>query len=168
MTRQEEDGQVVVFGLGAERFALPVGQVREILDHRSCFRMPHTPDWLLGLTDIRGESVPVVDLRLRLGLEATDATLATRWLVVELPPVEAGAAASCVALVVDRVLDVSRHEAGAVEAPPAIAGRWHSACVAAILRHQGEFAGLLDLASLFAGDGPVLPGLPNRVSALAA
>ena len=60
--------QVVVFGLGDEEFALPVVSVREILDHQTAFRVPNAPVWLCGLIDVRGLSVPVVDLRQRLGL----------------------------------------------------------------------------------------------------
>ena len=60
--------QAVTFGLGAEVFAVPVTLVREILDYRETFRIPGGPDYLLGLTDMRGEGVTTIDLRLRLGL----------------------------------------------------------------------------------------------------
>ena len=77
------DIQVVVFGLGDEEFALPVATVREILDHRNAYRVPHAPDWFLGLTGVRGDSVPMVDLRVRLGLSPVEPTLTTRVLVVD-------------------------------------------------------------------------------------
>jgi purine-binding chemotaxis protein CheW len=160
MTKQEL--QVVVFGLGAERFALPVTEVREILDHRPAFRMPDAPAWLLGLTDVRGTSVPMIDLRVRLGLGAAETTLATRVLVVETPV--ADAAPLVLGLVVDRVLDVSRFGADAVEPSPDLGGRWRSGHVEAILRREDGFVALLDLTRIFANDdadlfgGDVAPG----------
>ncbi len=168
MTGAAEDHQVVIFGLGTESFALPVAQVREILDHRPCFRMPHMPAWILGLTDIRGQSVPVVDLRRRLGMAPVEPTPTTRVLVTEFQPKAEGAGLQRLGLVVDRVLDVSLYDAGAVESPPAIGGRWRSECIAAILRHKGDFAALLDLASIFAEDDPAILDGTALASAIAA
>jgi purine-binding chemotaxis protein CheW len=134
--------QVVVFGLGAERFALPVTEVREILDHRPAFRMPDTPEALLGLTDVRGTSVPMIDLRVRLGLPAADPTPATRVLVVEAPVT--GAAPLLMGLVVDRVIEVGTFGADAVERSPDLGGRWRSGQVETVLRREDGFIALLD------------------------
>ncbi len=80
MSAARGDIQVGVFGLGEEEFALPVTAVREILDHRPAYRVPGAPAWFLGLTDVRGDSVPMIDLRVRLGLMSAETTLATRML----------------------------------------------------------------------------------------
>jgi purine-binding chemotaxis protein CheW len=142
--------QVVVFGLGAEEFALPVTTVREILDHRTAYRVPHAPDWFLGLTDVRGSSVPMVDLRVRLGLPPVEATLTTRVLVVDMAGTD-GQPLS-LGLMVDRVLDVSAFGADAVEGAPDLGGRWRSDQIVAILRRGAGFVALLDPARLFAAD----------------
>jgi purine-binding chemotaxis protein CheW len=142
--------QVVVFGLGAEEFALPVTTVREILDHRTAYRVPHAPDWFLGLTDVRGSSVPMVDLRVRLGLPPVEATLTTRVLVVDMAGTD-GQPLS-LGLMVDRVLDVSTFGADAVEGAPDLGGRWRSDQIVAILRRGAGFVALLDPALLFAAD----------------
>ncbi|WP_454278996.1 chemotaxis protein CheW [Sphingomonas sp. Marseille-Q8236] len=148
------DMQVVVFGLGAEEFALPVTTVREILDHRTAYRVPGAPEWFLGLTDVRGASVPMVDLRIRLGLEPVEATLTTRILVVDISGTE-GQPLS-LGLVVDRVLDVSTFAADAVEASPDLGGRWRSEQIEAILRRGSGFVALLDPARLFGADGDAM------------
>ncbi|WP_341208539.1 chemotaxis protein CheW [uncultured Sphingomonas sp.] len=158
--------QVVVFGLGAERFALPVTEVREILDHRPAFRMPDAPAWLLGLTDVRGTSVPMIDLRVRLGLAAAETTLATRVLVVEAPV--ADAAPLVVGLVVDRVLDVSSFGADAVEPSPDLGGRWRSGYVEAILRREDGFVALLDLPRVFGDEDARVLSTGTPPGALAA
>ncbi|WP_428969620.1 chemotaxis protein CheW [Sphingomonas sp. Xoc002] len=144
------DIQVVVFGLGDEEFALPVTTVREILDHRNAYRVPHAPDWFLGLTDVRGDSVPMVDLRVRLGMPPVEPTLTTRVLVVDV----AGAEGKPLALgmVVDRVLDVATFPAESVEGAPDLGGRWRSEQIEAILRRGAGFVALLDPARLFGAD----------------
>lgn len=143
--------QVVVFALGEEQFALSVGEVREILDHRAPFRVPNAPAWLLGLTDVRGASVPVIDLRLRLGLTPVTVTPMTRVLVVEVPLAER-AAVMTLGLTVDRVLDVRSYAAAAMEPPPELGVRWHAEHLRGVLRRDDGFAILLDLASIFSGD----------------
>ena len=56
--------QAVTFGLGAETFAVPVALVREILDWSETFRIPNGPDYLMGLTDLRGEGITTIDLQI--------------------------------------------------------------------------------------------------------
>src|SRR5690606_26122606 len=55
-----DEAQYVTFSLGEEVFAVPVGVVREILDHEEAFKIPNGPDYLLGLRDVRGQGVPVM------------------------------------------------------------------------------------------------------------
>lgn len=145
------DIQVVVFGLGQEEFALPVTTVREILDHRTAYRVPHAPDWFLGLTDVRGTSVPMVDLRVRLGMAPVEATLTTRVLVIDMPGTDGVPLA--LGLVVDRVLDVATFPAEAIEGSPELGGRWRSQQIEAILRRGADFVALLDPVRLFGADG---------------
>lgn len=148
--------QVVVFGLGDEEFALPVVSVREILDHQTAFRVPNAPVWLCGLIDVRGLSVPVVDLRQRLGLAPAAATLATRILVVDVTLDDDRALT--LGLVVDRVLDVSSFDRGAIEASPDVGIRWRSEHIEGILRRGGGFVVLLDLRHIVAADADLLIG----------
>ncbi len=72
------DAQFVTLGIDRELFAVPVQTVVEILDMRQMFRVPDAPAHLAGLIDVRGRSVPVVDLRVKLGLPAVAATESTQ------------------------------------------------------------------------------------------
>jgi purine-binding chemotaxis protein CheW len=148
------DIQAVVFGLGDETFALPVGQVREILDHREAFRLPNGPDWLVGLTDVRGEAVPTIDLRRRLGFAPVAATPATRILVVDVAFADR---TLTLGLVVDRVLDVARFAGDAIEPSPDIGVHWNSDFIRGVVRTDGGFVVLIDLPRVFdAGIDPAL------------
>ena len=78
MNSHSESGQFVTLGLDHEVFAVPVELVREILDMRQPFRIPEAPAHLAGLIDVRGQAVPVIDLRLKLGLSPREAGTETR------------------------------------------------------------------------------------------
>ena len=62
------EAQFVTLGIEREVFGVPVESVLEILDMQPVFRVPEAPAYLLGLIDLRGRSVPVLDLRTKLGL----------------------------------------------------------------------------------------------------
>lgn len=158
------DVQAVVFGLDRELFALPVALVREILDLRDAFRVPEGPGWLRGLVDVRGQAVPMVDLRLRLrlGLAAAEATLATRILVVD---VALDDRTITLGLVVDRVLDVSAFAADTIEGAPEIGVRWPSGYIAGVVRRDGGFVLLLDAPVLFAAQADALSAMDLRTAA---
>jgi purine-binding chemotaxis protein CheW len=146
---QPKEIQVVTFGLGAEVFAVPVTLVREILDYRETFRIPNGPDYLLGLTDLRGQGVTTIDFRLRLGLPHVDPTPHTRILVVDVP---VGEKLLTLGLVVDRVLEVSSFETSRLEPAPDIGTAWRSDYIAGVVRRAEGFVVLVDMARIFSAD----------------
>jgi purine-binding chemotaxis protein CheW len=157
--------QYVTLGLGPELFGMPVENVREILDMRPVSRLPHAPACMLGIIDVRGRSVPIVDLRSRLGLEPAATTASTRIIVLELPSAERTLVLGVVA---DRVLEVMDLDATQMETPPEIGTRWRSDYITGIGRRGDAFVVVFDLARLFAGDDTALLDAENRVSASAS
>ncbi|MCO6188605.1 chemotaxis protein CheW [Rhizobium sp. L1K21] len=140
------EGQYVTFSLEDECFAVPVEVVREILDHEDAFRIPHGPEYLLGLRDVRGQGVPVIDLRLRLGMSKTQKTLHTRILVID---VQISGRALTLGLVADRVYEVASFRSDAIESAPDIGVRWPSDYIAGVVRREKDFVVIVDLAKLF-------------------
>jgi purine-binding chemotaxis protein CheW len=142
-------GQVVTLGVDNEVFAVPVEQVLEILDLVPITRLPHAPPYLLGLIDVRGRGVPVIDLRLKLGLAEAEHTRNTRILVLQ---ANVGGRALDVGLLADRVFEVTAL-ASDDEAPPPDVGRlWHSDYFERIGRHGADFVIVLDLVRLFGSE----------------
>lgn len=141
--------QVVTFGLGDEVFAVPVTMVREILDHTPAFRVPGGPAWMLGLTDVRGQGVPMIDLRTRLGLSPVDPTLATRVLIVDVALPDRTLP---LGLVVDRVIAVATFERDRLEAAPDVGMRWRSDYIEGVVREADGFVVIIDVAHVFATD----------------
>ncbi len=153
--------QIVTFGLGAEVFAVPVSLVREILDFRETFRIPNGPDYLLGLTDMRGQGVTTVDLRVRLGLPAAPPTPSTRILVVDVP---VAGRVLMLGLVVDRVLEVCSVAAGQLESAPDIGVRWPSDYIGGVFRRADGFVVLVEMSRIFSNADA---GLLDRPAAAA-
>lgn len=75
--------QLVVFTLGDESYGVSIEAVNTIIRLPDITRVPHTPAFVEGVINLRGVIVPVIDLRKRFQLEATQATKATRVVVVE-------------------------------------------------------------------------------------
>lgn len=149
MASSSTQTQYVTFSLGEEVFAVPVDVVREILDHEEAFKIPNGPDYLLGLRDVRGQGVPVIDLRLRLGMTKTVKTPHTRILVLDIP---FGEKLLALGLVADKVFEVTPFSLDQVETAPDIGIRWNSSYIAGVVRREGDFVVIIDLAQLFSSD----------------
>lgn len=152
MTGTPNEGQFVTFSLGPETFAVPVAVVREILDHEKAFHLPDGPHYLIGLRDVRGQGVPLIDLRLRLGLPASDVTTHTRVLVLDIP---LSGRLLTLGMMADRVHEVVSFRRDEVEPPPDIGRNWQPEHISGVARRGGGFVVLLDLASLL-GEGDLL------------
>jgi len=144
--RSSVDGQFVTLGIDREVFAVPVETVLEILDMRPSFRVPDAPPYLTGLIDVRGRAVPVIDLRVKLGLAAAETTAHTRIIVLEIP---IGDRKLVLGLVADRVFEVASLDDNSLEPPPDIGVKWRSDYIRGVGRRGDNFVIVLELAQLF-------------------
>ncbi len=118
-TERDEDARIrearmetwVTFSLGIESFGLPVSHVQEILRVATITRVPHAPKPVRGVTNMRGRVLPVVDLRVRLGLPEAEITSHSRILVT-------ASRGHLIGLLVDAVQQVTRIDTEAVQPPP--------------------------------------------------
>jgi purine-binding chemotaxis protein CheW len=141
--------QFVTLGIDRELFAVPVETVLEILDMREMFRVPDAPAHLAGIIDVRGRGVPVIDLRVKLGLPAAPVTEGTRIMVLEVPVTGRQVV---LGLVADRVYEVAPLDGGRLEPPPDIGTKWRSDYIRGIGRRGDRFVVVFDLSRLFASD----------------
>ncbi|HUX06031.1 MAG TPA: chemotaxis protein CheW [Acidobacteriota bacterium] len=111
----EKAGKYLTFTLGDEVYGLEILKVQEIIGMMSVTRVPRTPDFIRGVINLRGKVIPVVDLRIKFGLDAKDDTEKTVIIVVQVirdsQPVTMGT-------IVDEVSEVMDIEAGQIEPPP--------------------------------------------------
>lgn len=146
--------QFVTLGLGDEVFAVPVEMVREILDYRAPFGIPDGPPYFLGLTDVRGQGTPTLDLRLKLGMAAAPPGPSTRILVVDVPLADRTLS---LGLMADRVFEVIAVASSQVEPAPDIGLNWRSDYIRGVVRRESGFVVLFDLERLLtATDAAVL------------
>jgi len=142
-----EMAQYLTLGLAGETFGIPIRNVREILDMRPIARLPHAPDFMLGMIDVRGTGYPILDLRLKLDLPAVAATEATRIIILDVP---IGDRIVGVGFVADCVYEVTGIEESSLEQVPDIGGKWKSDYIAGIGRKGDRFVVIFDLAKLMA------------------
>jgi len=153
--KPSDASQFVTLALGQEVFAVPVAFVREILDHRTPFKVPEGPPYLLGLIDVRGRGTPLIDLRLKLGLPGVSPDAATRILVLDVP---VGDRILALAMVADRVIEVATFSQAEIEAAPDIGVPWRSDYIQGVVRREQDFVVLFDLPTLLASAQSALAG----------
>lgn len=141
--------QFVTFCLDQEVFAAPVAQVREILDYSRPSKIPNGPPYLLGLIDVRGQGVPTLDLRMRLGLGAIEPTTHTRTLVLDIVLDDR---VLTLGLVADRVFEVAAFSSEEIEPAPDVGVRWRSEYIAGVVRRPSGFVLLMDIGRLLSSD----------------
>lgn len=146
MIRAPTASSYLTLALGEEVLAVEVGIVREILDNIPITRLPIAPPFLSGVIDVRGATVPVIDLRVKLGLPPAPATQDTRILIVNL---NHEGRDLIIGLHVERVFEVAEFETEALQTVPDIGERWGSEYIKAIGRLREQFVIIVDPLKLF-------------------
>lgn len=132
----------ITFQLGDEHYGVEVIHVREILRVGNIFPVPGSPDCVLGVTNIRGSVITIVDGRKRFRLPATTHTDASRIIVIEVGEEEAG-------ILVDRVTDVVDLPVSGIDVTPKLNSRENSSYVAGVVNQDHGLIIMLDVNNLF-------------------
>ncbi|MFH1540067.1 MAG: chemotaxis protein CheW [bacterium] len=113
----DAEGRLYVrFKLAEETYGVPISSVQEIIKPKQITEIPHTPDFLCGVVNLRGKIVPVIDLRMRLGLPTGEITKFTRIVIVRFKE-------QVIGMLVDSVIEVRPIAEEKIEAAsPLIAG----------------------------------------------
>jgi len=158
--------QYLTFRLGEETFAVDVTKAREILDFSSPTRVPQTPAYMLGVINLRGSVVPVVDLRLKFGMTATAMTRDTCIIVLE---IIADGEALIVGAVADSVQEVLELDADRIEPPPRIGTRLNTEFIRGMGNHEDRFLMILDIDRVFSAEEiSLVQGVGEESAALSA
>jgi purine-binding chemotaxis protein CheW len=153
--------QVLTFTLGEETYGVDILRVQEIRGWSPVTRIPQTPAHVLGVLNLRGSIVPIVDLRMRFNLERAEYTPLTVIIVLS---VESSAGRRDFGLVVDGVSDVIDVNAGDVKPAPEMGKHVSTEFIEGLAAVSGRMVMLLDIDQLIGGDiagvGP-LPAAAN-------
>jgi purine-binding chemotaxis protein CheW len=110
-------GKYMTFKLAEENYGLEILKVREIIGLMDITRVPRTQQFVRGVINLRGKVIPVVDLRLKFGMPAVEATDQTVIIVVQC---QVGDRLLTMGLLVDQVLEVLSIDAADIEATPSL------------------------------------------------
>jgi len=141
--------QYLTFKLGEEVFGLDVGKVREILDFTTITKVPRTPEFMRGVINLRGSVVPVVDMRVKFGMSATEKTVNTCIIVAE---VELEGDTIVLGALVDSVQEVFELEPGQIEPAPRIGTKLKTEFIKGMGKRDERFIILLDVDKAFSAE----------------
>jgi purine-binding chemotaxis protein CheW len=136
-----EEISIIVFKLGKEIFGLELQEVREIIMVGLVTPVPRAPNFIQGVLNLRGEIIPVIDLRLRFGLEHQDPTAMSRIIVTPIGDVFTG-------LIVDSVDEVKNIDRKHLEPPPGVTSVGANAYIDQVARTSTGVIFLLALQQL--------------------
>jgi purine-binding chemotaxis protein CheW len=148
-TEITETRQYLTFKLGDEVFATDVAKVREVLDFTTITKIPRTPDFMSGVINLRGNVVPVVDLRLCFEMSKTEKTVNTCVVVVEMmlegEPTVIGALADSV----EEVIDLEPEQ---IEPAPKIGTQIRTDFIKGMGKRDAQFIMILDIDRIFSAE----------------
>ncbi|HPT83061.1 MAG TPA: chemotaxis protein CheW [Limnochordia bacterium] len=140
-----EERQLVVFRLHNEEFGVEITDVREIVKPRHITRLPHVADYIEGVTNLRGEVIPVICLRKRFGLEPQEETQDTRIIILEINDGQVG-------FIVDAVTETLRLPENAIEPPPSSIAGLRADYLAGVGKLDDRLLILLDVDKILSTD----------------
>ena len=138
MTPDPLGGKFLTFFLAGEEYGLEILKVQEIIGLLPITHVPRTPPFVRGVINLRGKIIPVIELRLKFGMEAGEPTPETCIVVVHASHLEVG-------LIVDRVSEVLNVAAGQIDAAPVLGPDVTTDFLLGIGKSDGKVKLLLDI-----------------------
>jgi purine-binding chemotaxis protein CheW len=145
----EKEGKYLTFALGSEEYGLEILKVREIIGYMDITAVPQTPMYVKGVINLRGQVIPVVDLRAKFGMEVTEVTEETCIIVVETGQ---GNRKFSTGVVVDRVQEVLDVAGQDIEEAPQFGTTVNTDFILGMGKIGDSVKILLDIDRVLAGD----------------
>lgn len=158
--------QYLTFTLDEEAYAIDVARVREILELPHITKMPRMPRFMRGVLNLRGNVVPVIDLRLVFGLSSAEDSVDTCIIIVEVRTDNETVVLGSLADSVQEVIDLGPEQ---IEPPPKIGIRLDTDFIRGMGKHDKKFLTILDIDRVFTSDEMAFaPELPAGIDSEAA
>lgn len=141
--------QYVTFTLNEEQYAVAVRKVREVLEYTRITKLPRTADFMKGIINLRGVGVPVIDLRLKFGMEETPVGKETAIIVLD---VDSRAGPVVVGVLADSVHEVVEIAPGNVEPAPRFGTSLSTEFIQGVGKSDAGFIIILDINHIFNSD----------------
>ncbi len=141
------------FRLGKEVFAASVNHVVNILEMKPITKVPHAPDYMSGVINLRGQVLPVIDMRIKFGMTPTEPTVDTCIIVLNL---EIENEEVKLGILVDAVSEVLELEENQIEPSPSIGTKYKAEFIKGMWKTDESFIMLLNLDLIFTRDEIVI------------
>ena len=138
----EKEGKYLTFSLALEEYGIGILKIREIIGMMPVTSVPQTPEFVKGVINLRGKVIPVVDLRLRFGMQAIDYTERTCIIVVE---IEGQFGTVMIGIVVDSVSEVLNIKGEDIEDTPTFGTKLDTDYILGMAKIEGSVKILLDI-----------------------
>jgi purine-binding chemotaxis protein CheW len=149
VTEITETRQYLTFKLGDEVYATDVSKVREVLDFTAVTKIPRTPDFMSGVINLRGNVVPVVDLRLCFEMSKTEKTVNTCIVVVEMLLEGESTVIGALADSVEEVIDL---EPDQIQPAPKMGTQIRTDFIKGMGKRDSQFIMILDIDRVFSAE----------------
>jgi purine-binding chemotaxis protein CheW len=146
---QLETSQFLTFALAEDIFAIDVVMAKEVLDYAEVTRVPQTPDYMLGVINLRGAVVPVIDMRRKFGMVDIERTRDSCIIVVE---IELDGEIITIGALADSVQEVMNMNESQIEPPPRIGTKLNTEFIYGMGNLSDKFVIILDINKVFTAD----------------
>jgi len=140
-TYSSSEIQLVVFKLGQEEYGVSILQVQEIKRITEITRVPHTPEYIKGVINLRGSVLPVIDLKKRLNLPPQVSTEDARIIIVKVQEISVG-------MIVDAVSEVMTLSQQNIDSPDVVAGSVSANYLSGVGKLENRLLILLNLDTI--------------------
>jgi purine-binding chemotaxis protein CheW len=139
---EQREGKYLTFTLADEEYGIGILKIKEIIGMMTVTTVPQTPEFVKGVINLRGKVIPVIDLRLRFGMESMDYTERTCIIVVE---IDGTVGTVQIGIVVDSVSEVLNIKADEIEDTPTFGARLNTDYILGMAKMGGGVKILLDI-----------------------
>jgi purine-binding chemotaxis protein CheW len=143
------NGQYLTFFVGGEEYAVNILKVKEIIEYDTVTVVPNTAPWIRGVTNLRGNVVPVIDLAIKFGLQGSQTSKLTCIVITEVSYQGEKLTLGVMADSVSQVLDFSENE---IETPPPFGTRVRIEFLLGMGRMGKKFCLILDIDKVLSAD----------------
>jgi len=145
----EREGKYLTFTLDSEEYGIGILKIKEIIGMMSITTIPRTPEFVKGVINLRGKVIPVVDLRLRFGMDTIEYTERTCIIVVE---IEGPSGTVMIGVVVDAVSEVLNIKGEDIEDTPTFGTRLNTDYILGMAKMEGGVKILLDIDQVLSNE----------------
>ncbi len=145
----EREGKYLTFTLAEEEYGIGILKIKEIIGMMPITSVPQTPDFVKGVINLRGKVIPILDLRLRFGMEEMEYTERTCIIVVE---IQSRTGKIMIGIVVDSVSEVLNIKGEDIEDTPAFGKKLNTEYILGMAKMEGGVKILLDIDRVLSND----------------